>query len=160
LQTILPSETQQDQEDLLGRVLALRALLQSYQDDDECATSSLCHKALTLLSADNFLSRTTVACAQFWASYSSSANNAVAAIHSGLQSISLAQAAGQTALASSLMGTTVVHMLGAGRLHEAQQLVQQAIELGTQPEGLLLPDVGLPTLLQADILREWNKLDV
>jgi LuxR family maltose regulon positive regulatory protein len=50
-------------------------------------------------------------------------------------------------------------MIGAGHLHEAQQLTQQAIELGTQPGGLLLPDVSLPTLLQADILRECNELN-
>jgi LuxR family maltose regulon positive regulatory protein len=31
--------------------------------------------------------------------------------------------------------------------------------LGTQPDGLVLPDVGGPSLLHADILREWNQLD-
>jgi len=50
-------------------------------------------------------------------------------------------------------------MIGAGRLHEAQQLTQQAMFLETQQAKLVLPDVGYPALVQGDILREWNKLD-
>ena len=85
----------------------------------------------------------------FVAFYASSANDAVAAIESGLQAGSLAQAAGQTALAISIMGTTAMYMIGAGQLHEAQQLTQQAMQLGTQPGELMLPEVGWPAALSS-----------
>jgi LuxR family maltose regulon positive regulatory protein len=50
-------------------------------------------------------------------------------------------------------------MIGAGQLHQAKQLSEQALQLGTLPTGLVLPEVGWPTIFQADILREWNELD-
>lgn len=51
-------------------------------------------------------------------------------------------------------------MIGTGKLHEVQRLTQQAMQLGIQPGGLVLPDVCWPSIWQAEILREWNKLDV
>ncbi|HWS84559.1 MAG TPA: hypothetical protein VN207_09910, partial [Ktedonobacteraceae bacterium] len=52
----------------------------------------------------------------------------------------------------------VGYMIGAGRLHEAQRLSQQAMLLETELE-VVLPEVGCPALFQAEILREWNQLD-
>ncbi len=91
--------------------------------------------------------------------YYTCANNTEAAIQSGLQASSLAQVAGKPALAISVLGTTVLSMIGAGQLREALRLVQQAILLGKTESGdILFPEVGWPALLQADILREWNEL--
>jgi len=156
--SILTLQARQELENLLGEVIALRAILQSYQEDGQTALP-LCQQALALLSADNLVVRAHVTHAQLLASYVSSANDAVAAIESGFQASSLAQEAEQTALALLVMGSTAVPMLGAGQLHEAQRLTLQATQLGTQLEGLTLPEVGLPAILQADILREWNQLD-
>ena len=50
-------------------------------------------------------------------------------------------------------------MIGIGRLHEAKQLTEQAMQLGRKSEGRVLPDVSYPMLLQAEMLREWNELD-
>lgn len=57
------------------------------------------------------------------------------------------------------MGVTALRMIEAGRLHEAQQLIQQAIHLGRQEGKPVLLEVGWPMALQAEILREWNQLD-
>jgi LuxR family maltose regulon positive regulatory protein len=58
------------------------------------------------------------------------------------------------------MGTTALHKLATGQLHETYKLTQQAMLLGTQPGGsVVVPDVGWAALWQADILREWNQLD-
>jgi LuxR family maltose regulon positive regulatory protein len=38
-------------------------------------------------------------------------------------------------------------------------LIEQALLLSTQTTGPVLPEVGWPTLLQAELLREWNQLD-
>jgi len=158
LPQMLTPQERQKQEDLLGEEIAWRAFMRCHVGDGQVALS-LCQQALSLLSADNYLVRAIVNWAQFRASYVSSANDAVAAIQSGLQASSLAQSAGQTALAIVIMGTTACYMIGAGRLHEAQRLTQQALLLGTQQPGNILPDVGWPALFQANILREWNELD-
>ena len=105
------------------------------------------------------MARAQVFIAQQQAFYVSSANDAVAAIQSGLQAESLAEAAEQTTIATAVMGTTIMYMIGAGRLHEAQRLSQQAMLLETGLEAML-PEVGCPVLFQAEILREWNQLDV
>ena len=151
-------QAKQGQENLLGEEIAWRAFLQCHVGDGQGALS-LCQQALSLLSADNSAIRAIVNWTQFRASYVSSANDAKASIQSGLQAGSLAQAAGQTALAIVIMGTTACYMIGAGRLHEAQRLTQQAKLLGRQQAGFMLPYVGYPTLFQSDILREWNQLD-
>jgi LuxR family maltose regulon positive regulatory protein len=155
---MLTPQARQEQENLLGEVIAYRAILQSYDEDGQSALT-LCQQALTLLSADNFVFRTVVAQARLWACYVSSVNDAVAAVESGLQACSLAQTAGQLPFAIGAMGTTALHMLGTGQLHEAQRLTQQAMQLGTKSEELVLPEVGWPALWQAEILRERNQLD-
>jgi LuxR family maltose regulon positive regulatory protein len=154
----LAPQARQEQENLLGEIIAFRAILQSYHQDGQRALP-LCQRALALLSADNLTVRAHVTHAQLLASYVSSANDAGAAIEYGFQASALAQAARQMALAILVMGSTVLSMLGAGRLHEAQQLALQATQLGRQLGGLPLPEAGWPAILQAEILREWNQLD-
>jgi hypothetical protein len=75
-QPMLISQAQQDQKNLLGMVIAFRALLRCFEADGEVALS-LCQQALTLLSADNTLGRMQIASAQFVAYYTSSANDVV-----------------------------------------------------------------------------------
>ena len=49
-------------------------------------------------------------------------------------------------------------MIGAGRLHEAHQLSQQAMHLGSQAKASSLADMGWPMFFHGDVLREWNDL--
>ncbi len=154
----LSPEALREQENRLGEVITFRAVVRSHEADGEIALS-LCQQARALLSAENFAARAFVAWAQLRALYSSAANDAVAAIESGLQSGALAQAAGKNALAIGAIGATVMYMIGTGRLHEVYRLTQQARQLGTQPGGIILPDVCWPGAWQAEVLREWNQLD-
>jgi len=142
----------------LGEIFSIRALMSSFSGDGQ-AVLSLCEQALAIISAENCFVRAQVAIAQIITSYASSENNAVSAVQYGLQGVSLAQTTGPPPLIICMMGTTIYYMIGAGRLHEAQQLSQQAIRLGTKPGALILPDVGCPMLFQAEILREKNELD-
>lgn len=151
--SVLVGQARQDQQDLLGEVIAFCANLQSFQGKKEI-TFSLCQQALDLLSAENRLARGLVTIAQLIASYPSAANDT---IESGLQIITQAWQAEQPTI--DIMGIIIMCMVGAGRLHEAEQLIQQAIGLGTQPRGLILPEVSLPMLFQAYLLCEWNQLD-
>ncbi|HEX3642220.1 MAG TPA: LuxR family transcriptional regulator, partial [Ktedonobacteraceae bacterium] len=155
---ILTSQARQEQEDLLGEMIAWHAYMKSFQEEGE-ATLSLCQQALSHLSAGNALAHAPVAWAQLMTYYTSSANDAAASLERGLHGSALAQTAKQPAVAIAFMGTTARFMLGAGRLHEAYQLTQQAILLGRQTGGPHSPDVGWPSMFQAEILREWNQLD-
>ena len=53
----------------------------------------------------------------------------------------------------------ILHMIGAGRLHEALRLTQQAMLRWVRSREVLrcLRWAGL--LFQAEILREWNDID-
>ena len=157
VQPILNTIDRQEQENLLGELIAFHALMESHQEEGEKALSR-CQQALTLLSAENFVARTQVSLAQYQACYVSSANDASSAIQSGLQAGSLARSAERNPLATIIMSTTAMYMIGAGHLHKARQLSQQAILQGSQRE-VRLPEAGCPALFQAEILREWDQLD-
>ncbi len=151
-------QTRQEQEDLLGEVIATRAFLQSFQEDGQAALS-LCQQSLATLSIENGTVRVLTVYAQIRAFYASSINDAQAAVQTGLQASSLAHTAGNIRFEIVAMGTTAMYMIATGQLHETHQLTQRAILLGTKPGGLVVPDVGWTALWQADILREWNQLD-
>ncbi|HEX3640287.1 MAG TPA: hypothetical protein VHV10_03245, partial [Ktedonobacteraceae bacterium] len=146
------------QENQLGEVITFRAVVRSHEEDAQIALL-LCQRALALLSPDNLAARAFVAWAQLRSLYASTTNDAVAAVQSGLQSGSLAQAAGKPALAIGAMGATAMYMVGTGRLHEVERLTKQAIQLGTPSGELVHPDVCWPTIWLAEVLREWNQLD-
>lgn len=150
-------QERQEQENLLGEVISLRALLESFQEQGE-AVLDLCQRAFSLLSEGNALARAHLAFPQVMAYYAC-ANDVAAAIKNSLEGGRVAREAGYTALAIGTMGTTVDLMIRAGQLGEAYQLAQQAIQLGAQPGGFMLPDVGWAMIWQTGILYEWNQLD-
>ncbi len=155
---MLELQSRQEQENLLGEVIAWRAALWFLTEDGEVSLT-LCQRALSLLSAGNTLGRAQIANFQIHTYYTSAANDIVAAIESGLHGIMLAKTADHTALALNIMGSTTCAIIAAGRLHEAHQLTQQAMQLSKKPDGLLIPEVSWPLALQAEVLREWNELD-
>ena len=150
--------TRQEQENLLGETITCRALIRSYDEGGEAALA-LCQQAEALLSADNALHGHT-GVSKLFASYASCVNDATTAVQMALQVASLREAAGNTDVAISLMGETALHMIGTGRLHQTQQLTQQAMLLGSKPGAFVLSVVGWPMLWQAEVLREWNQLEV
>ncbi len=157
--TALPTtQMQREQGDLLAAAICTRASLRGLEGDG-WTTLTLCEQALSLASADNLLLRSQTLLIQALAYYVASVNDAKAGMQIALQAVSLAQEAGPPALTLNVMGSAAVFMTGAGQLHEAQQLTQQAMLLGQQPGGLISPEMGFPSSLRADILREWNKLD-
>jgi LuxR family maltose regulon positive regulatory protein len=151
-------QIRQEQMDLLGEVFTLRAYLHSYTEDGQVALV-LCEQAQVLLSAENYTVRALVALSQLISYYTSSANNATVAIECGYRAIHLAQAAGQSALTIKTMEVTAITLIAAGRLHEAKQLTQQAMQLGTQSAVSKFPEAGWAGVWLADVLREWNEVD-
>ncbi len=154
----LSSQAQQEQRDLLGKALTLRAYLCSYNEDGQTAFA-LYEQALALLSPDNAAFRAIIAIGKLLAYFSSSANNAMVAIECGYQGVLLAQMARQPTVALSMKADTAMHLIEAGRLHEAEQLTQQALLLEeAHSSGPRLPEVGRIIFCQAEILRERNEL--
>jgi LuxR family maltose regulon positive regulatory protein len=82
----------------------------------------------------------------------------MAAIEYGHQGTLLAQQARQSVVALAMRAVTALYLIGAGRLHEAERLIQQALLLETPSSGPRLPEEGMVTLCQAEILRERNQL--
>ncbi len=124
LPTMLPSQMQQEQQDLFGAMLGLRAILRTLEGDGWSALA-ICEQALTL--TDNVIPRSQIVATQALAWYISAANDAVAAVQSAFQAVSLAQDSGIAALALNTIGAAITYTVGTGQLHEAQCLTQQAI---------------------------------
>jgi len=156
--SIFPPQTPHEQLLLLGEVIAYRALLLSFQGDGQLALS-LSQKVLSLLPEGYSMARIFALYAQLWAYFTSSANNAVAAIESGLQAASLAQSAGHPVYNIFIMSATIRHMREVGRLREAYQLAQRVVLQGEQLGERALLQVGWSRISQAEILHEWNQLD-
>jgi LuxR family maltose regulon positive regulatory protein len=152
------STLRQEQMDLLGTAITNRAFIQSFDEHGEAALP-LCEQALSLLSADNYSNHVTIAWAQLYAYYYSM-NDTEAALRSGLQAVSLAQKAGHNGMVITAMCAAARHMKESGQLHDAQRLIHQATQLGTKPGGLLTPEAGHPAIWQAELLREWNQLEM
>ncbi len=147
----------QELRDQLGKVLTLRTFMHSFTENGP-ATLALGEQALVYLSPENAAFRAIIAIAKTITYYSSSVNDVVAAIACGHQAGLLAQEAGQPVVAFCMMGLTAISLIGAGRLHEAEQLTQQALLLETPSGSSRVPEVGWIIFCQAELLREHNEL--
>ncbi len=150
-------QEQQEHRDLLGKVLTLRAFLQGFQEDGQAALA-LSEQALAYLSPENTAFHAIAAVGNSRAYYTSSLNDAVTAIENGYQATLLAQQARQPVVALSIMSLNLIYLIGAGHLHEAERLIQQAFLLDTSSGGPRLPEMGWITFCRAEILRERNQL--
>jgi LuxR family maltose regulon positive regulatory protein len=147
----------QEQRSLLGMLLAHRTFLQSYTAHADAAFG-LYEQALAYLSAEDTTFRVLAINGKGHAYYTSSANDARAAIECEYQCVLLAQEAGLFTLALARVVVTVLFLLGAGRLCEGEQLIQQAYLLDTQCGSPHLPEMGWMAFCRAEILRERGEL--
>ncbi len=147
----------QEQRSLLGKLLALRTFLQSYTANADVAFV-LYEQALAYLPAEETALRVLAIHGKGHAYYHSSANNARAAIACEYQCILLTQQAGLFTMTLAKVVVTVLFLLGAGRLYEAEQLIQQTYLLDTQCGGPHLPEIGWMAFCRAEILRERGEL--
>jgi len=150
-------QAQQEQGDLLGKIMTHRAYLSSFLVDGQAAFV-LYEQALALLSPENATFRAIAAMGKLIAYYSSAANNAMASIESGYQAALLTQEAQQSVVTFAMRAKTAIYLIGAGHLHEAEQLTRQTIQTETPSDNPQLPWIGWVTLCRAEILREWNEL--
>ena len=149
-------ESLQKLRDQLGEALTLRAFLHCLTEDGSAAIA-LGEQALALLFPKNFIFRVFVSMGRLFY-YSSSANNSMAAVESGRQAILLAQEAKRPAVTFAMVAATTVGLIGAGCLHEAERLIQQALLQETLLSDPRLPEMGTVTFCRSEISRERNEL--
>ncbi|MFL5807464.1 MAG: LuxR C-terminal-related transcriptional regulator [Roseiflexaceae bacterium] len=150
-----------EQANLLGELVAGRALLAGLQGDGRAALT-LCQQALGQLSAQNLAGRADVAYVQSMAY--AAVGQAEAAAQRAQEASELAWAAGD--VSGAIFSTAIIsmsflarQMQVQGQLQDAWQVLRQAVQLGETPDGLRCASVCLAYTIQADLLREWNRLD-
>ena len=148
----------QEQRDQLGKIFALRVThLESLQADGQAAIE-LGEQALLHLSPENASFRAIVTIGMSRAYYVSSLNDAVASAKYGRLAVLLAQEAREPAVTCCMVANTAFYLMGAGHLHEAEQLTKEALHLLAPFDSSCLPEIGWINSCQAEILRERNKL--
>lgn len=113
---------------------------------------ALCQQALALLAPQNLAVRAEVMWTQSVSSFA--AGEASAASQSALAAARLAQEAGKTPAAIGCLSAATLSLMACGRLHEAWRVLERTVRLGQQPSSL-----ELVYAQQAELLREWNRLD-
>ena len=148
--------TPSDQDDLLGEVLSLQAFVTSFSGDGR-ANLAQCQHIAAHLSQEHLLARGWLAGAE--AQIYRSLGEAVSATQRNLEASRLMQATGHASIATSFLNSAASLLIMRGRLHEAWQCCEQAIDL-IRLEGFPLSlEVGHTSVYQMDILREWNQLN-
>jgi len=148
--------TLSDQDDLLGEVLAFQAFVTSFSGDGR-ANLPQCQHIAAHLSEEHLLARGWLAGAE--AQIYRSLGEVVSATQRNLEASQLMQATGHTSIATSFLSSAASLLIMRGRLHEAWQCCEQAIDLSRLEGYPLSLEVGHVSVYQMDILREWNQLD-
>ncbi len=127
-----PPTQRHERDNLLGEIVAYRAIITGYYLGEGHATLAFCQEAF---------------------------GDIAAAIQRVREATTLAQAAGDISSTILYMSRTAYSLLLHGKLHEVVQLAEQAVHLGTTPDGLPHAMVCWASIFHADVLREWNRLD-
>jgi LuxR family maltose regulon positive regulatory protein len=148
---------QREWDDLMGEIISFRAAVTAFTLGDGPSTLTLCNKALTHLSPQNLVGQTEVAYARSLAYHA--LGDIVPAIQWAREATAHAQALGSTPRIISHTCRTAYSLYLHGNLHEVVQVAQQAMIRGTTSAGLPHAQVCWAYIIQADVMREWNRLD-
>lgn len=75
------------------------------------------------------------------------------------EAIAASQRGRNTALTAVSLCQAAELRIMQSRLHEAERLYRQALQIGTGADGQLLPAASMACIGIAEILREWNRLE-
>jgi LuxR family maltose regulon positive regulatory protein len=157
---VVDSQTRVNQKSLLASILALRALITSYHGDASEAFS-LCEQTLVYLDEQQYAVHAVVAIAQCMAHFAE--GDAELAARQARRASTLGHMAGskwQTLSHNDLVAHALIYR---GKLREAWNVCTHAVELAREwareAGGLLSHTVSLVYGRQAELLREWNRLD-
>ncbi len=144
-------------DNLLGEIIAYRAVITGYHRGEGPAALALCQEAMAHLSEQTILVRAEIGYAQSLAYFSF--GDVVASIHCAREATALAQAVGNTSSTILYLGRTAYCLRVQGKLHEVVQVTEHVARLGKTPVGLPHAMVCWAHIHRASVLRQWNRLD-
>src|SRR6266516_2959634 len=140
----------------LGELLSYRAVIAGHYGESQSARS-LSQQALLSLTDQNVYEQASIASALALAALAE--GEISTGIHHALKVSTMMQAVESMGAAISFLciAASLLHL--QGQLRAAWQTYQDAIALGRGPENVPFVAVGLAYAYQADLLREWNRLE-
>jgi LuxR family maltose regulon positive regulatory protein len=147
-----------DHEKLQGEIIARRAIIAAYRGDNQAA-QDYCQQANSYLSAEHVFQQSLIAVARGMIAFNM--GQLPAATQQLLLASTLSQHVGMPGDIINYMSMAASFLHMQGQLHEAYNVLQQAIRrgMGIRPDSYPLAIVGVAYVYQADILREWNQLE-
>ncbi len=146
-----------ERERMLGDVTAKRAfLVAAYEEDGERALA-LCDEARSHLGTEDHNELSIISWARQLAYLS--LGRAAEAVDSVLERVDQTRRAGLIYLHIAALADAGALLQLQGKLHAAGQLFAQAIDRGYPEDRLLHSSAALADVYEADLLREWNRLD-
>lgn len=145
-----------ERQGLPGELLSYRAVIAGHYGESQRARS-LSQQALSSLTDHHVYEQASSASALALAALAE--GEIRTALHHAFQVSTMMQAVENTGTAISFLciAASLLHL--QGQLHAAWQTYQEAIALGRGPMHVPFAAVGLAYAYQADLLREWNRLD-
>src|SRR6266536_1825694 len=141
---------------LLGELLSYRAVIAGHYGESQKARS-LSQQALSSPTDQHVYVQASSASALALAALAEGEINT--ALHHAFQVSTKMQATENMGAAISFLCIAAFLLHLQGQLHAAWQTYQEAIALGRGPMNVPFAAVGLAYAYQADLLREWNRLD-
>jgi LuxR family maltose regulon positive regulatory protein len=145
-----------ERQDMLGEIATVRGLV-TYLRGDALRSARLCRQALESLREDNGVVRGLAAYALSEASRHS--GDLDGALQANAQAVRLARASGNTLLAVTALTSRADVMIEQGRLHQAAEACNEALQLATLANGTRLPAAGRAYVNLGKVLYEWNDLE-
>ncbi|HEX6553028.1 MAG TPA: LuxR family transcriptional regulator, partial [Ktedonobacteraceae bacterium] len=141
---------------LLGELLSYRAVIAGHYGESQKARS-LSQQALSSLTDHHVYEQASSASALALAAMAE--GEISTALHHAFQVSTMMQAVQNMGAAISFLciAASLLHL--QGQLHTAWRTYQEAVALGRGPMNVPFAAVGLAYAYQADLLREWNRLD-
>ncbi|GHO89924.1 LuxR C-terminal-related transcriptional regulator [Dictyobacter formicarum] len=142
---------------LLGEIAALQAVIAGFYDGDAGAAWAYSEDALTLLVEQQQTAHIQVTFARSLATLSlGNFEHAIQTLQTGIAQV---EAKGDTALANICLTRASWDMTITGKLHHAWQFAERTIRSAQTANGHLPAMVCWTYARQADLLREWNRVE-
>jgi LuxR family maltose regulon positive regulatory protein len=153
LDTAVRSESE---DSIAGQLAAFRSFLAAIQGDiDESLKQS--HRALELLPEEEQFFRSAISRVLANVTYASS-GDIPSSIQVFRENIRRSHATGNITIAGALMSELGELQMLQGRLRQAKETYEQAIEQTVDADGRRMPVTGLAMIGMGNLLREWNEL--
>ncbi len=151
-----PNEKNKERASQLGGVFARQGVLSAFEGDSHRA-QELVRQASQLLLEGDYINQAPRALALSRAALAD--GNLDQAYRYALGASDLYLATGNTAFAIIQKSNAAYFLSLQGNLHQASQVLAEAIQLGSEPGQPPYSTVGLAFVYQAELQREWNHLD-